>query len=127
MGPLSSVFDLLTFALLLVVFHSTPDEFRTTWFLESMATQILVVFIIRTNGRFWVSRPHPALTVSSLLAFAVAMILPFVAIGGWFGFVAPGWDVIGAITALVVVYLVFAELLKGVAVGATANSGAHHA
>lgn len=119
MGPLSSLFDLLTFALLLMVFHSTPDEFRTTWFLESMATQILVVFIIRTNGRFWASRPHPVLTASSLLAFAVAMILPFVAIGGWFGFVAPSWSVIGAISALVVAYLILAEFMKGLASAST--------
>jgi Mg2+-importing ATPase len=117
MGPLSSVFDLLTFALLLIVFQSTPDEFRTTWFLESMATQILVVFIIRTNGPFWASRAHPALTISSLLAFAVAMTLPFVAIGGWFGFVSPGWGVLGAVGALVVVYLALAEFMKRLAVG----------
>jgi Mg2+-importing ATPase len=120
MGPLSSVFDLLTFALLLIVFHSTPEEFRTIWFLESMATQILVVFIIRTNGPFWASRPHFALTASSLLALAVAMILPFAAIGGWFGFVAPSWSVTCAIGALVVVYLVFAEFMKRIAVGTPA-------
>ena len=51
MGPLSSLFDLLTFAALLLIFHASPAEFRTAWFLESMATQILVIFIIRTNGR----------------------------------------------------------------------------
>jgi len=127
MGPLSSVFDLLTFALLLVVFHSTPDEFRTTWFLESMATQILVVFIIRTNGPFWASRTHPALTASSLLAFAVAMTLPFVAVGAWFGFVAPGWRILGAVGALVVVYLAIAELMKRLAVGNGITARARHA
>ena len=62
MGPLSSAFDMLTFAGLLLVFHAAPEEFRTVWFLESMATQILVIFIIRTNGRPWSNRPHPALT-----------------------------------------------------------------
>jgi Mg2+-importing ATPase len=122
MGPLSSVFDLLTFALLLVVFHATPDEFRTTWFLESMATQILVVFIIRTNGPFWTSRPHFALTTSSLLAFAVAMVLPFAALGGWFGFVAPGWSVAAAVGGLVAVYLACAEFMKRMAVADPANA-----
>ena len=68
-------------------------EFRTAWFLESMATQILVIFIIRTNGRPWSDRPHPALTMSSLVALAVAMIVPFSPIGGWFGFQAPPLDV----------------------------------
>jgi Mg2+-importing ATPase len=57
---------MLTFAGLLLVFHAAPEEFRTVWFLESMATQILVIFIIRTNGGPWSNRPHPALTVSSL-------------------------------------------------------------
>jgi Mg2+-importing ATPase len=115
MGPLSSVFDLLTFGLLLFVFHSTPDEFRTAWFLESMATQILVVFIIRTNGPFWASRPHAALTASSLIALAVAMALPFAAISAWFGFVPPGGTVLAALAALVAVYLLAAEFIKRLA------------
>src|SRR5260370_19109947 len=53
MGPLSSLFDFLTFGALVFVFEAAPEEFRTAWFLESMATQILVIFIIRTNGRPW--------------------------------------------------------------------------
>ena len=53
MGPLSSVFDFLTFGALLFLFRAAPAEFQTAWFLESMATQILVIFIIRTNGRPW--------------------------------------------------------------------------
>src|SRR6202049_2138496 len=77
MGPLSSLFDFLTFGALVFVFDASPAEFRTTWFLESMATQILVIFIIRTNGRPWEDRPQRALVVSSLVALAVAMVLPF--------------------------------------------------
>ena len=121
MGPLSSVFDLLTFALLLAVFHATPDEFRTTWFLESMATQILVVFVIRTNGPFWANPPHIALTATSLFAFAVAMVLPFLPAGAWLGFVAPGWDVIAAIAALALAYLAIAEFIKRIAIGGRAT------
>jgi Mg2+-importing ATPase len=117
MGPLSSVFDLLTFAGLLLVFHAAPDEFRTVWFLESMATQILVIFIIRTNGRPWSNWPHPALTASSLAALAVAMILPFTPVGAWFGFHAPPIEVTASVGLLVVAYLVCAELLKRVAIG----------
>ncbi|MEI9963630.1 MAG: HAD-IC family P-type ATPase [Caulobacteraceae bacterium] len=58
MGPLSSVFDMITFAGLYWWFRETPDAFRTGWFIESMATQILVIFLIRTKGPFWKSRPH---------------------------------------------------------------------
>jgi Mg2+-importing ATPase len=117
MGPLSSAFDLLTFAGLIVVFHAVPEEFRTVWFLESMATQILVVFIIRTNGRPWEAAPHPALTASSLLALAVAMVVPFLPVGAWFGFVSPPLEQCGALVAVVAVYLIAAELLKYAAIG----------
>jgi Mg2+-importing ATPase len=116
MGPLSSVFDLLTFAALIYVFKASPDEFRTAWFLESMATQILVIFIIRTNGRPWSNRPHPVLTASSLIALAVALALPLTPLGGWFGFVTPPLSMLGAIGLLVVIYLACAELIKPFAV-----------
>ena len=118
MGPLSSAFDMLTFAGLLLLFHAAPEEFRTVWFLESMATQILVIFIIRTNGRPWSNRPHPALTMSSLLALAVAMIVPFSPIGAWFGFRAPPLEITCSVGLIVVAYLVCAEFVKRVAVGA---------
>ena len=118
MGPLSSAFDMLTFAGLLLIFHAAADEFRTVWFIESMATQILVIFIIRTNGRPWSNRPHPALTMSSLLALAVAMIVPLSPIGTWFGFRAPPLEVTCSVGLIVVAYLVCAEFLKRAAVGA---------
>ena len=117
MGPLSSVFDLLTFAGLVLVFHATPEEFRTAWFLESMATQILVIFIIRTNGRPWANRPHAALTASSLLALAVALVLPFSPVGAWFGFTAPPLAVVASTGLLVLVYLIAAEMMKKIAIG----------
>jgi Mg2+-importing ATPase len=66
MGPLSSLFDLLTFGGLLM---------------ESMATQILVIFIILTTGRPWKDLPQPALIVSSLIALVVALVVPFTPAG----------------------------------------------
>jgi Mg2+-importing ATPase len=112
MGPLSSVFDLLTFGALLWLFKASPDEFRTAWFIESMATQILVIFIIRTNGRPWHNRPDCVLTASSLVALLVAMVLPFTPVGAWFGFVAPPPIILAVLAVLVAVYLACAELLK---------------
>jgi Mg2+-importing ATPase len=112
MGPLSSLFDFLTFAVLIYVFNASPAEFRTTWFLESMATQILVIFIIRTNGRPWQDIPRPALVASSLVALLVAMALPFTPVGGWFGFETPPLVMLAGIGAIVIVYLVSAELVK---------------
>jgi Mg2+-importing ATPase len=116
MGPLSSVFDLLTFGGLIVLFHASPPEFRTAWFLESMATQILVIFIIRTNGRPWADLPRPALTATSLGALVVAMILPFTPLATLFGFQTPPLAMTGSILLVVAVYLVCAELLKQTAI-----------
>ncbi|KAA0693311.1 magnesium-translocating P-type ATPase [Neorhizobium sp. P12A] len=116
MGPLSSLFDFLTFGLLLLVFHTSPAEFRTAWFLESMATQILVIFIIRTNGRPWQDFPRPALAASSIVALVVAMALPFTPIGPWFGFETPAVATLLGIGAVVAAYLVSAELLKPLAI-----------
>lgn len=116
MGPLSSLFDFLTFGALLYLFQVTPDEFRTAWFLESMATQILVIFIIRTNGRPWSNRADAMLTTSSLTALVVALIVPFTPAGAWFGFVAPPVTVLATIAVLVGAYLVCAEGLKSLAV-----------
>ncbi|MCW6508253.1 magnesium-translocating P-type ATPase [Lichenifustis flavocetrariae] len=117
MGPLSSLFDFATFGLLIAVFHVAPEESRTTWFLESMITQILVIFIIRTNGRPWRSLPSPALAASSLLALLGAMLLPFTPAGAWFGFQLPPASVLAATGVIVVAYLVAAELLKPMAIG----------
>jgi len=116
MGPLSSAFDLLTFAGLLLVFHATPDEFRTLWFLESMATQILVVFIIRTNGRPWHSLPHPMLTAASVVALAVALAVPFSPAAEWLGLVQPAPTQCFVVVLVVATYLACAELLKPVAI-----------
>lgn len=118
MGPLSSVFDVLTFVALLFLFKASPEEFRTAWFVESMATQILVIFIIRTNGRPWRNWPDPVLAASSLTALLVAMALPFTPLGAWFGFVALPPLVVVGIAFLVVVYLACAELLKPLAIRA---------
>ncbi|BAL74482.1 magnesium-translocating P-type ATPase [Bradyrhizobium cosmicum] len=118
MGPLSSVFDFLTFGALLYLFKASPEEFRTAWFIESMATQILVIFIIRTNGRPWRNWPDPLLSASSLVALLVAMVVPFTPVGAWFGFVTPPPLMMAGIALLVVVYLACAEVLKPFAIRA---------
>jgi Mg2+-importing ATPase len=124
MGPLSSVFDLLTFAGLLLVFHATPEVFRTAWFVESMATQILVIFIIRTNGRPWSNPPHAILTATSLVALAVAIAVPFSGVGQWFGFAGLDWPIATSIVAVVAVYLLMAEFAKPLAVHRDRQRGA---
>jgi len=122
MGPLSSAFDLATFAVLLGWWHVDVAAFRGAWFIESMATQILVIFVIRTNGRPWRNWPDPVLSASSLIALLVAMVVPFTPVGTWFGFVAPPPLMMAGIALLVVVYLACAELLKPFAIRARRNS-----
>jgi len=112
MGPLSSLFDIATFALLLGVFRADVADFRAAWFIESMATQILVVFVIRTVRPAWLSQPHMALTVTALVGLSAALALPLLPWRGLFGFERPSGAVIGAIGVLVVGYLVSAELFK---------------
>jgi Mg2+-importing ATPase len=122
MGPLSSLFDFLTFGALLLIFHASPAEFRTTWFLESMATQILVIFIIRTNGRPWRDFPSPTLAASSLVALLGAMALPFTPLGAWFDFEVPPLPTLLGTSFIVVMYLVSSEFLKPWAIGALQRS-----
>ncbi|WP_188519881.1 magnesium-translocating P-type ATPase [Alsobacter metallidurans] len=111
MGPLSSLFDALTFGTLYGL-RATPEAFRTAWFMESMATQILVIFVIRTTARPWADRPGGALVASSMLALLAALILPFSPLGASFGFEPPPATTLAAIGAIVVAYLATAEMLK---------------
>lgn len=112
MGPLSSLFDLLTFGVLLLVFGASAEEFRTAWFLESMATQILVIFVIRTNGHPWEDRPSAALAASSLAALGAALALPFSPLGSWFGFQIPDLPTLLAIGLITLAYLAAVEAVK---------------
>jgi len=112
LGPVSSLFDFATFFLLLGVFHAGEALFRTGWFIESIATQVLVIFVIRTRARPWRSRPHPALLASSLAIVAVALVLPFTPLASVLGFVAPPLEVLLLVGGMVVLYLVAAEVAK---------------
>jgi Mg2+-importing ATPase len=86
-GPVSSIFDFLTFYVLIAVFHADEPLFHTGWFIESMATQVLVIFIIRTRRNPLQSRPNPWLTICSLSVVALAVVFPYTPLGSDFGFV----------------------------------------
>lgn len=112
LGTLSSVFDAATFGVLLLFFHVGPALFQTSWFMESLTTQVLVIFVIRTRRNPLRSRPSRWLVASSLGVVLVANVLPFTPLGAWFGFERPPLAVLGALAVLVVGYLLSAELLK---------------
>jgi Mg2+-importing ATPase len=119
MGPLSSIFDIATFLVLLRSFGASADVFRTAWFIESMATQILVVFLIRTIRPAWTSTPKRALIASSLAALAVACLLALTSLGRGLGFGRLSWPIVLTMAVLVVGYLLAAESLKGFALRST--------
>ena len=112
MGPVSSIFDFLTFGLLLLVFHANEALFQTGWFVESLATQVLVIFVLRTRGNPLKSRPYPLLTATSLAVVVLAVVLPFTPLGIWFGFVPPSPAFLLAIAGLTVSYLALAQAAK---------------
>jgi len=111
-GPISSLFDFLTFYIMLAVLEADEKLFQTGWFVESLCTQVLVIFIIRTRGNPLKSRPHPLLTATSLAVVAIAVLLPFTPIGTYFGFVPPPAKFYFILGAMVLVYLFAVELAK---------------
>jgi len=111
-GPLSSVFDFLTFFVLLQVFGFGEAAFQTGWFIESLATQTLVVFVIRTRRRFFESPSHPALAAVTLAVVMIAVAFPFTALGGWFGFVPLPPSFLVFLALAVATYLALTETLK---------------
>lgn len=111
-GPVSSLFDFLTFYLLLVVFKADESLFQTGWFVESLATQVLVIFVIRTRRNPFKSRPHPWLFMTSLAVVAIAAGLPFTPLGRYFGFAEPPLDLFGMLVLIVAVYLTLVEAIK---------------
>ncbi len=89
-GPLSSIFDYLTFGVLLFIFHAKQDMFATAWFLESMCTQLLVIHIIRTGKiPFIESWPSPFLIFTSIYIVSIALVLPYTPLGAYFKFIMP--------------------------------------
>ncbi len=112
MGTLSSVFDFATFAVLLLAFDAGQELFRTAWFIESMATQILVIFVIRTWAPAWTSRANVVLVVTSLGALAGACVIALTPVGHAFSFVAIPTQLLLTIAVIVIVYLGAAEAIK---------------
>jgi P-type Mg2+ transporter len=112
-GPISSIFDFSTFFLFFFVFKSPAGVFQTAWFLESLATQTLVIHIIRTKKiPFLQSRPSLPLVLSTFSIIAFAWLLPLTPIGEFFGLVALPPYMLLAIVGIVAVYLLLVEFGK---------------
>jgi Mg2+-importing ATPase len=111
-GPVSSVFDFLTFYVMLHIFKAQEALFQTGWFVESLATQVLVIFVIRTRGNPLKSRPSRLLTATSLAIVALGALIPLTPLAGPLGFVAPPARFFLILAAMVAVYLAGVQGIK---------------
>ncbi|OHU76646.1 magnesium-translocating P-type ATPase [Mycobacteroides chelonae] len=112
-GPISSLFDFVTFGVMLWVFHSGPTQFRSGWFIESLATQILVIFAIRTRRiPFFRSTPSMPLVLSALGVVAVGVLIPATPLANSLGFHPLPLGFFAALALMVVCYLVLIEAGK---------------
>lgn len=112
-GPISSVYDFLTFGVMIFFFHAHGALFQTGWFIESMATEILVVFVIRTSrSPFFLSRPSIWLLSACSIIVAISLYIPFSPLSQTLGFVSPPPLYFLILIVLVSTYLFLVELLK---------------
>jgi Mg2+-importing ATPase len=111
-GLVSSVFDLLTFAVLLVLFRSDTGQFRTGWFLESVISEILVLIVIRTERPFFRSPIGRGLLIASIAVAAGSILLPYTPAAAVFGFEPVSLRALLALSVVVVGYLVSSEIAK---------------
>ncbi|MEM4054748.1 MAG: magnesium-translocating P-type ATPase [Desulfurococcaceae archaeon] len=112
-GPVSSLFDFLTFFIMLFIFNASEPLFQTAWFIESLTSQTLVIFAIRTKeSPFWKSKPSRLLLLSSIAVIATALILPYTPLGGIFRFVKPPPTFYIALVAILGAYMALVEIIK---------------
>lgn len=111
-GLLSSIFDYLTFGVLLLALHATTTQFRTGWFIESVISAIMIVLVVRSRRPFYKSRPGKYLLITTLLIACITLILPFTPAGDLFGFQPlPPWFLL-VVALIVALYVIGAEIAK---------------
>lgn len=112
-GPISSVFDFLTFSVLLTVFKASSSLFQTGWFVESLITQVLIIFSIRTRTfPFFKSRPSNLLIFSALTVCLIGLILPFIPFAPSLSFIPLPFKFYAYLAGLTIVYIISVDLVK---------------
>jgi len=111
-GPVSSVFDFVTFGFLILVAGATAQMFQTGWFVESLMTQLGIVLIVRTRKPFWKSRPSGLLSWLTLAVGVLAIAIPYLPGADWFGFVPLSAPVISGLIVITLIYLAMSETTK---------------
>ena len=112
-GPISSIFDFMTFFVMLVVLNASHAEFRSGWFVESLATQTLVVFVIRTRRTpFFHSHPSRAMTITPIACALIGAVLPFSPLADTLGFTTLPISFFLILVGMIVTYLALVETAK---------------
>jgi len=112
-GSISSVFDFLTYGILLLVFRLGESQFQSGWFIESIATQVFVIYFIRTRKLAFIqSSPSAIVIINTILVVLIAWMIPFSTLGRLFSFGLLPVKVIISISALVVTYFGVTEVVK---------------
>ncbi|BCL36980.1 magnesium-translocating P-type ATPase [Nostoc sp. MS1] len=111
-GTLSSIFDYLTFAILIFVLHATPDQFRTGWFMESVISASMIVLVIRTRQPLFQSKPGKYLSIATIAIVIVTLLLPFTPVAALFGFQPLPITFMLALAGIMALYITAAEKIK---------------
>jgi len=112
-GPISSIYDFLTYGVMLFIFHAQAELFHTGWFIESLCTQTLVIHIIRTGKiPFIESRPSKFLVFMSIIIVSIGIAIPFTPLAKPFGFVRPPAMYFVALFIMVTTYLFLVQKVK---------------
>lgn len=111
-GLVSSVFDYLTFGMLLFLLRATPEQFRTGWFVESLMTELFIALVVRSRRPFFRSRPGRYLLISTLLVAGITVLIPYLPFAGFLGFRPLPIPVMLALLGITVLYMFASELAK---------------
>ncbi|HSP16566.1 MAG TPA: magnesium-translocating P-type ATPase [Thermoanaerobaculia bacterium] len=111
-GILSSIFDLMTFAVLLSVFRAAPEEFRTAWFIESLLTELVIALVVRTRRVFFRSRPGTVLLWSTVALIVLTFAIPYLPFVRILGFVPLPVSLLATLAMITIAYVAATELMK---------------
>jgi Mg2+-importing ATPase len=111
-GLVSSLFDFMTFGLLLLIAHASPDQVRTAWFVESLMTELVVALVVRTRKTFYKSRPGRFYLYVTLSIAVVALVITYLPLHELFEFTPLPWWLMLAIIGITLLYVLTAEVAK---------------
>jgi len=112
-GLVSSVYDYLTFVVLLWVLNADPAQFRTGWFMESVISAASIVLVIRTRGPLFRSQPSRLLVAATMMVIGLTLLLPWTRLGRLFGFVPLPAEFLFLLALILAAYIWSAEQAKG--------------